>query len=98
VVFDAEYQLNHGSCQVILLITAYIMINVAVGKVAHVVEKLKSIENIKWVSVVAGEFDIIVRVHVESLEELFYVTEKIHRIEGITRTTTHVVEKEISSE
>ncbi len=77
------------------MIVAYIMINVAVGKVASVVEKLRGVSNIKWISVVAGEYDIIVRVHVDTLEDLFYVTEKIHKIEGIVKTTTHVVEKEL---
>ncbi len=74
------------------------MINVEVGKIAHVVEELKRIQNIENIAVVAGEFDIIVRVRVQSLEDLFEVTEKIHKINGIERTTTHVVEKEVSSE
>ena len=79
------------------MIVAYIMINVEVGKLAKVVEELKRIENIGNIAVVAGEFDIIVRVRVSSLEELFDVTERIHGIDGIERTTTHVVEKEIAS-
>ncbi len=81
-----------------LMIKAYIMINAGVGKIARVVEKLKKIENIGNIAVVAGEFDIIVRVRVNSLEELFDITEKIHEIEGVVRTTTHVVEKEVVRE
>ncbi|MEX0568470.1 MAG: Lrp/AsnC family transcriptional regulator [Candidatus Njordarchaeota archaeon] len=80
------------------MIRAFVMINVEVGKIAHVVEELKRIQNIENIAVVAGEFDIIVRVRVQSLEDLFEVTEKIHKINGIERTTTHVVEKEVSSE
>lgn len=77
------------------MVSAYIMINVAVGKVAEVVKRLREINHVKWISVVAGEYDIIVRVHVDTLEDLFYVTEAIHKIDGILRTNTHVVEKEV---
>ena len=79
-------------------IYAYIMINVEVGKILKVVENLRKISGIKNISVVAGEFDVIVRAEVGSLEELFYLTEEIHRIPGIIRTTTQVVEKEVKSE
>lgn len=81
-----------------LLIAAYIMINIAVGKVREVVEQLKKIDHVKFISVVAGEYDAIVRVQVNNLEELFEVTEKIHAISGVERTTTHVVEKEVITE
>lgn len=81
-----------------VMIKAYIMINVDVGKITSVVEKLKLIEHIGNIAVVAGEFDIIVRVRVKSLEELYDITEMIHEIEGIVRTTTHVVEKEVIKE
>ena len=80
------------------MIIAYIMINVEVGKMMQVIEDLKKIEHIESIAAVAGEYDIIVRVHVNSLEELFMLTEEIHKIEGIVRTTTHIVEKEFKSE
>ena len=80
------------------MIKAYIMINAEIGKIAKVVEELKKIDGIGNIAVVAGEFDIIVRVRVKSVEELFDITEKIHKIDGIVRTTTHVVEKEVFRE
>jgi len=80
------------------MIRAYVMINVEVGSIMNVVNELKKIPNIRNIAVVAGEFDIIVRVSVGSLEELFNVTERIHKIDGIVRTTTHVIEKEVSRE
>lgn len=81
-----------------MAIYAYIMINVEVGKLGKVLRSLRDIRGVKNISVVAGEFDIIVRVEVPDLETLFYITEDIHSISGITRTTTHVVEKEVMSE
>jgi len=80
------------------LIIAYVMINVTVGKMRSVINELKKIEHVKSISVVAGEYDVIVRVHSNSLEELFEVTEKIHAIDGVERTTTHIVEKEVITE
>jgi len=88
----------HTLLRCFALIKAYIMINAEIGKIAKVVEELKKIDGIGNIAVVAGEFDIIVRVRVKSVEELFDITEKIHKIDGIVRTTTHVVEKEVFRE
>ena len=54
------------------------------------------IDNIVKISVVAGEFDIVVRVHIKSLEILLKVTDKIQMIKGVNKTTTQVIEKEIA--
>ncbi len=78
-------------------VAAYILVNVAVGRIQSVIDKLKEIEGVRVVSFTAGQYDVIVRVEVETLEDLFYLTEKIHEIDGIERTNTHVVEKEIGS-
>jgi len=79
-------------------ITAYIMINVEIGRTEEVFRALQNLEGIELVSITAGEFDIIVRISVESLEELFEKTERIHQIEGLVRTLTLVVEKEARRE
>jgi len=79
-----------------LLISAYILINVKIGFIEKVMEDLKKIRNVKSVAITAGLYDLVVRVEVETLEELFQLTNKIHEIEGIERTNTHVIEKEIS--
>ncbi len=78
-------------------VAAYILVNVAVGRIQSVIDKLKEIEGVRVVSFTAGQYDVIVRVEVETLEDLFYLTEKIHEIDGIEKTNTHVVEKEIGS-
>jgi len=75
-------------------IYAYIMINVQTGKTPEVFENLKKIKGMQIISVTAGEYDIIARVEVNSLEELYDITNKIHAIKGISRTITLVVEKE----
>jgi len=79
-------------------IYAYVLINVHVGKTAHVFNQLSKLEQATHVSITAGEFDIVMRIAVDSLEELFHITEKIHKIDGISKTITHVVEKEVTRE
>jgi len=66
------------------------------GKTDKAIAEMRTIENVEKISVVAGEFDIVVRVHVKSLENLLKVTEKIQMIEGVKKTTTQVIEKELA--
>jgi len=78
------------------VIKAYIMILVYVGKLAEVLNKLRTIENIESIAVTAGDYDLIVKVSVDSLEALMEVTDQIQMVGNIKRTTTTVIEKEIS--
>jgi len=77
------------------VIKAYILILVYVGKLEEVLENLRKIENIRSIAVTTGDYDIVVKVGVETLEELLVVTDKIQLSGGIKRTTTSVIEKEI---
>jgi DNA-binding Lrp family transcriptional regulator len=78
------------------MINAYILISIKPGNSERAIKEMRKIENIVKVSIVAGEYDIVVRAQVETLEDLLKVTDKIHTIKGINKTTTQVIEKEIS--
>lgn len=78
------------------MINAYILISMETGHSDKAIKEMRKIDHIEKISVVAGEFDIVVRVHVKSLEHLLNVTEKLHMIEGIRKTTTQVIEKELA--
>jgi DNA-binding Lrp family transcriptional regulator len=78
------------------MITAYILLNIEPGKSNTAIKEMTKIENIMKISVVAGEFDIVVRVQVKNLENLLKVTDKIQMIKGVKKTTTQIIEKEIS--
>ena len=78
------------------MISAYILIHIRPGNTDQIIKDLRKIENIAKVSVVAGEFDIVARVQVKSLEKLLKVTDKIQMIKGVSKTTTQVIEKEIT--
>ena len=77
------------------MIKAYILILVYVGKLGEVLDKLRKMDNIRSIAVTTGDYDIILRVSIETLEELMEVTDKIQLAGGIKRTTTSVIEKEI---
>ncbi len=66
------------------------------GNSNRALNEIKKIKNISKISIVAGDYDIIVRVQVKTLEDLLKVTNKIHMIKGVAKTTTQVIEKEIA--
>jgi len=78
------------------MINAYILIHISPGNTEKIITQLRKIENIAKISVVAGDFDIVARVQVKSLERLLKTTDKIQMIKGISKTTTQVIEKEIT--
>ena len=78
------------------MINAYILITMQPGQSDKAISKMRKIENVAKISVVAGEYDIVVRVQVKTLEKLLNVTDQIQMIEGVKKTTTQVIEKEIT--
>lgn len=74
--------------------TAYIMINSEVGYEEPVIEQLRSIKGVKAVQGVLGNFDILVKIEVSSLEALReIITWKIRKIKKIRCTTTVICTK-----
>jgi DNA-binding Lrp family transcriptional regulator len=68
---------------------AIILIETAVGKNKEVVAHLKQLDGVTSVDYVTGPYDIIAIVEAENLNEIGdLVIQKIHPINGITRTTT----------
>lgn len=66
------------------------------GQTEKAIKEIRKLENIEKISVVAGEYDIVIRVRVKSLGNLLKVTDKIQLIEGVKKTTTQVIEKELA--
>jgi DNA-binding Lrp family transcriptional regulator len=81
---------------VVLMITAYILINLQPGNSDKVIKEMRKIENIRKISIVTGEYDIVVRVEIKTLEKLLKITDKLQMIKGVNKTTTQVIEKEIA--
>lgn len=77
------------------MIKAYILLITYVGNLKAVLEELRKLNHIESISVVAGDYDIIVKARVDALEDLMTLTDNIHAIKGVKRTNTQVIEKEI---
>ncbi len=72
--------------------SAYVLINVLPGQTANVKNLLAQIEEIKTIDACWGKPDIFVKVEVASQEDLTQlVLTKIHAIEGVAQTDTHLV-------
>ena len=78
------------------MINAYILLLIKPGKTNKAIQEMRKIENVEKISIVAGDYDVVVRVHVKTLEKLLVVTDKIQMIDGVKKTTTQVIEKEIA--
>ena len=78
------------------MISAYILITMHPGKSDKAIKEMRQLDNVAKISIIAGEYDIVIRAQVKNLEELLDVTDKIQMIEGVSKTTTQIIEKEIS--
>ncbi len=71
---------------------AYVLINVVPGQTAAVVKALGDIQEIKTIDPCWGKPDIIAIVDIPDQDALTQlVLSRIHRIEGVTQTDTHLV-------
>ena len=77
------------------MIGAYIMMLVKVGELEKPIKELRGLTGLEDIAIMAGDWDIIAKARVEDLEDLMELTNKIQLIEGIEKTTTLVIEKEI---
>jgi DNA-binding Lrp family transcriptional regulator len=70
--------------------------DVELGKTDEIVESIRKIDEVTNVAVTTGNYDVVVLLETNSLEELYEITvQKIHKIPGIKETQTAVVEKMI---
>lgn len=77
---------------VVMADRAYVMIHVAQGLTSQVVRALAEIKQIKTIDPCWGKPDIIVVVEVPDQNTLTQlVLSRIHAIEGVTQTDTHLV-------
>ena len=79
------------------MVTSIILINAERTKIKTIAEQLQAVKGISEVYSVSGSYDLIAIVRVPANEDLAdLVTEKMNRIEGITRTETMLAFKAYS--
>jgi DNA-binding Lrp family transcriptional regulator len=71
------------------MITAYILVATAIGKEKVATEELERMKEVEFADILYGEWDIILRVKVESLTELdAFLTQKLRKMKNIKLTST----------
>jgi DNA-binding Lrp family transcriptional regulator len=74
------------------MVNAYSLISAEPGKTAEVFRRVKALEGVKKAEAVAGPYDIVARIEVDSLEKLTKaIFADIRSIPGVTNTTTLIV-------
>lgn len=71
------------------MITSYTLARVLPAKDKEAYQKVKTFEEVKDVILTYGEYDLIIRVESNSLEDLdHFIFNKLRTTDGITATTT----------
>ena len=74
------------------MLSAYVLIQTEVGKVAHVTQALSDLDGVQSAEDLAGPYDVIARVEASGLDELGrLVVFRIQMLDGVTRTLTCMV-------
>jgi DNA-binding Lrp family transcriptional regulator len=74
------------------MLSAYVLIQTEVGKVAHVAQALSDLDGVEMAEDVAGPYDVIARVQARGLDQLGkLVASRIQLVDGVTRTLTCTV-------
>jgi DNA-binding Lrp family transcriptional regulator len=73
----------------LLVITAYILVQTEVGKAAKVARDILDITGVQQAEDVTGPYDVIVRAEARTIDELGkLVVARVQAVDGITRTLT----------
>jgi DNA-binding Lrp family transcriptional regulator len=74
------------------VLSAYVLIQTEVGKVAHVAGVLSGLEGVLLAEDITGPYDVIARVQAPGLDQLGrLVASRIQLVDGVTRTLTCTV-------
>jgi DNA-binding Lrp family transcriptional regulator len=74
------------------MLSAYVLIQTEVGKIAHVTQALSDLDGVQLAEDVVGPYDVIARVQAPGLDQLGrLVVFRIQVVDGITRTLTSMV-------
>lgn len=73
-------------------VQAYILINIKAGKILPVIEQLAQLEGVKEAYPITGDYDAIIHAEVNEVREVHQkMIDRIHQIDGVTDTNTHIV-------
>jgi DNA-binding Lrp family transcriptional regulator len=74
------------------MLSAYVLIETEVGKIAHVAQALSDLDGVQVAEDLVGPYDVIARVQAPGLDQLGrLVAARIQVVDGVTRTLTCMV-------
>ena len=74
------------------MLSAYVLIETQVGKVAHVAQVLNDLDGVESAEDLAGTYDVIARIQAPDLDQMGrLVASSIQAVDGVTRTLTCTV-------
>ena len=74
------------------MLSAYVLIETEIGKVAHVAHALSDLDGVQVAEDITGPYDVIARIQAPGLDQLGrLVVARIQVVDGVTRTLTCTV-------
>jgi DNA-binding Lrp family transcriptional regulator len=74
------------------MLSAYVLIQTEVGKVAHVAQAVSDLDGVQVAEDITGPYDVIARVQASGLDQLGrLVASRIQAVDGVNRTLTCTV-------
>jgi DNA-binding Lrp family transcriptional regulator len=74
------------------MLSAYVLIQTEVGKVAHVAQALSNVDGVELAEGITGPYVVIVRIQAPDLDQLGrLVASRIQLVDGVIRTLTCMV-------
>jgi DNA-binding Lrp family transcriptional regulator len=74
------------------MLSAYVLIQTEVGKVAHVAHALSDLDGVQMAEDITGPYDVIAKIQAPGLDQLGrLVASGIQVVDGVTRTLTCMV-------
>ncbi|HDR53194.1 MAG TPA: Lrp/AsnC family transcriptional regulator [archaeon] len=74
------------------MVLAYIMVRADAGKEREVVQKVKSLPEVKDAHIIYGEWDAIIKVEVKDVEAITaFVIDKLRKMDIVKLTSTMIV-------
>ena len=74
------------------MVEAYILLKAKPGYERNIVKVLKDLPEIETINELYGDWDIITKISVESIDKLdLLLSEKMRKIDGVTITSTMIV-------
>ena len=74
------------------LVEAYILLNTETGRWRSATEAIQELNGIKKIERITGDYDIVILAEAPDISTLTEtIVEKIHKIEGVTDSTTSII-------